>query len=747
LTGAAPVLAQQSGPSASHLDVPFAYDGPPPPDLPATMTRDEEGRTTMRAIRLTSPLKVDGLLDEALYSSTEPVSAFVMAEPQPGGMPTEQTDVWVSFDADNVYVSLRAWESDPARLIANEMRRDSNQMLQNDHLGVAFDTFYDRRNSFNFYFSPIGGRMDGQNNNEGNYNGDWNPVWSVAVRRDARGWTGEAAIPFKSLRYRPGRSQIWGVQFRRVNRWKNEMSHLTRVPENNNALNGIMRASSFATLVGIEAPEGTRPLDLKPYVTSNLTTDATANPQVRNDLGGDVGFDVKYGLTQNLTADFTYNTDFAQVEVDEQQVNLTRFSLFFPEKREFFLENQGLFNFGGVNVNNQNNNTNDAPILFYSRRIGLEQGHPIPIEAGGRVTGRVGRFSLGVLDIQTDDDQRFGVPATNFSVARVKQDVLRRSAIGALFTRRSVTSNGPGASDTFGLDGTFAFYENVYFQTYWAKTDNPRSPAQARRRQDDTSYRNQFFYSSDRYLIALSHLYVWDQFNPQVGFARRTDINRSWMQARFSPRPQKRFTSVRKFTYQVSTTYIQDTRGHLETREHYGQFTIDFQNSDAIEINYVDGYEFLRRPFAIARDATIPGGGYDLRTLRAQLTLGQQRPVAGEVFVEGGPFYTGDRLSIGYGAARVRLSSKFALEPRIQIDRVSLPFGDFTNKLASSRVTYTLTPMMFVSGLVQYNSSNATFSTNVRFRWEYLPGSELFVVYNEGRDTGSLSKLGIEIFR
>ena len=329
----------------SRLDLPFAIEGPPPPDLPATSARDTEGRTTVRAVRLSAPLRLDGQLDETIYTTVTPISEFIQTEPMAAAPATERTEVWISFDSDNIYVSVRASESQPERMIVNEMRRDGANVTQNENFGFALDTFYDRRNSVNFNFNPLGGRVDGQNTNEGTWNGDWNPIWELAVRRGPDGWTAEAAVPFKSLRYQAGTAQIWGVQLRRINRWKNEVSFLTQVPDGSGN-NGLSRTSQFATLVGVEAP-GSRMFDVKPFVTADVTRNAPS-PGGSDVFGRDVGFDVKYGVTRGLTGDVTYNTDFAQVEADEQQVNLTRFSLFFPEKRDFFLENQGIFNFGGA---------------------------------------------------------------------------------------------------------------------------------------------------------------------------------------------------------------------------------------------------------------------------------------------------------------------------------------------------------------------------------------------------------------
>ena len=323
------------------------FDGPPVPIPPAVISRDTSGRVTVRAQRLATPLRIDGRLDEAVYTSVPPMSNFIQAEPAEGSPANEKTEVWVFFDDEHVYIVGRCWETHPERIMANEMRRDNVGIVRNDNIAWSFDTFFDKRNGVLFEVNPIGGRLDGQVTNESQINTDWNPVWDLATGVFDEGWVMEAAVPFKSLRYRPGREQTWGLQLRRWSRWRNEISYLTPIPAAFGG-RGHFQVSLAATLVGLEAPPGARNLEIKPYVISDVTSDLTATPAISNELGGNVGLDLKYGLTQNLTADVTVNTDFAQVEADEQQVNLTRFSLFFPEKREFFLENQGLFAFGGA---------------------------------------------------------------------------------------------------------------------------------------------------------------------------------------------------------------------------------------------------------------------------------------------------------------------------------------------------------------------------------------------------------------
>ena len=336
--------AGQAVDGGSSGSVMALVDGPPPPVPPETISRDEQGRATVRAVRLSEPLRLDGRLDEPVYRAVRPISDFTQTEPVEGVPATQATEVWVMFDERAVYVSFRCHESHPDRMVLNEMRRDSFNLIQNDGVSFMLDTYYDRRNGVSFIVTPLGGRMDGQITNERAYNADWNPIWDLATGRFEGGWVVETAIPFKSLRYRPGREQVWGFQVNRRNRWKNEISFLTSIP-NSLGQRGIFQISMAATLVGIEAPSGSRNLEIKPYAIGELTTDLSAAPGVTNEPDGDVGVDAKYGVTQNLTADFTYNTDFAQVEADEQQVNLTRFSVFFPEKREFFLENLGTFQF------------------------------------------------------------------------------------------------------------------------------------------------------------------------------------------------------------------------------------------------------------------------------------------------------------------------------------------------------------------------------------------------------------------
>ena len=689
---------------------------------PSVISRDAEGRATVRAVRLSTPLKLDGQLDEAVYTTTPSFTDFFQMEPVEGAVATERTEGWIFFDEDAFYVTFRCWESRPDALVANEMRRDSNNIFQNDHIAFLIDPFYDRRNGLEFAINPIGGRWDGQITNERQFNADWNPIWDLSVGRFEGGWTVELVIPFKSLRYRPGRAQIWGFNARRVNRGKNETSFLTKLPR---ALGqrALFQSSLASTVVGLEAPPGSRNLEVKPYAVSGLTSDVTAIPPISNDLSKEIGVDVKYGLTQNLTADFTYNTDFAQVEADEQQVNLSRFSLFFPEKREFFLENRGLFGFGGVDTGTGG----DTPILFYSRRIGFDLGRQAPIEAGGRVTGRVGRFSLGLLNIGSGEQEGSPSPRSNFSVVRVKRDVLRRSSVGLIFTGRSNIEGGTASNQVYGVDGTFAFFANLAINTYWARTQTDGLAG------DDTSYRAQVDYAGDRYGVLLERLVIGDSFKPDIGYVRRSDIRLSQAQFRFSPRPRSSRV-VRKLSWTGQVAYTENGAGRVETRDLEGEFGIEFQNSDTFAASYRDAYEFLPVPARIV-GITIPVGGYDYATTRVGYSFGRQRRISGSVSVDHGEFYSGHKTTLSISQGRLNLTPQLSIEPTYLGNWVDLVEGSSTTHLAGSRVTYTVTPAMFVSALVQYNTGIDAVSANVRLRWEYRPGSELFLVLNEQRDT------------
>ena len=750
---AGPASAAGSGlATGGGFAVTGVLDRPPPPLPPEVVARDALGRVTVRAVKLAAGLRLDGVLDEPVYEVVPAISDFVQQMPVEGAPASERTDAWIMFDATNIYVAGRVWDSaPPSAWVANEMQRDTPQLRENDSFWVAFDTFNDRRNGVAFYTNSLGALGDFGITNEGNPNGDWNPVWDVRVGRFEGGWTVEMEIPFKSLRYRAGPAPVWGVQLRRLVRRKNEQTYLTPVPISVGR-RGIFRLSDAALLTGLVLPEEGNVLEVKPYGIGGRTTVVGASPPIAWD--GDGGVDAKYGITQNLTADLTWNTDFAQVEADEQQVNLTRFSLFFPEKREFFLEGRGIFDFArgggpssrdstlrqiGGGGGRSSFGSGNAPTLFYSRRIGLQEGTVVPIVGGGRVTGKVGDFDVGALNMQTREQRLPGgqgqlAESTNFTVVRVKRDILRRSAVGALFTNRSVSVAGeePGANRVFGADATLAFYDNVSVVSYFARTQTPGIEGR------DTSYQGQLIYAGDRYGLTAEHLAVEDNFIPEVGFLRRDNFRRSYASGRFSPRPRS-LEAVRQFRFEAAYDYIltADT-GILETKQAQVGFSTEFETSDRLGMTFADNYEFLVVPFEPGPGVVLPVGGYGFRDVEATYTIGAQRRLTGIVTVRGGEYFNGNIRSVGFSRGRVALTPELSVEPTLSENWIDTPQGSFHTRLIVSRVTYTFSPRMFFGGLIQYNSAANTVSTNLRLRWEYSPGSELFVVYTEDRDSDPL---------
>ena len=737
--------------------------GPPPPIAPDVINRDDQGQATLRAIRITEPLRIDGELDEAFYGSTASVSDFIQNQPNYGEAPTELTEAWVGFDDSNVYVSARIWDSAPERdWVANEMRRDSPLLEVNDQFGVFLDTYYDRRNAVGFFANPLGGFSDLQITNEQDLNTDWNPLAQIRTGRFDGGWTVEMAIPFGSLRYRDRRDQIWGIQMRRYIVRKNEWSHLTTLPPSYSARNGaqgVQRVSNYGTLVGIEAPPSSRNLEVKPYVISGLKTDLTANPAISNNGYADAGLDVKYGITENLTTDFTFNTDFAQVEVDEQQVNLTRFNLFFPEKREFFLEGRGIFEFGNggrgpgasggggppgsssISSSGRGRGARSvsAPTLFYSRRIGLQSGEPVPIWGGGRVTGKVGSFDVGAVGIRTDDNLAVGAEPTTFSVLRIRRDVFARSSVGVLFEDRSRSSlSGTGSNRAYGADANFNFMENLQIFGYYAKTKTDELEGK------DESYRARVAWRGEVWSTAMDHVLVGDNFNPEIGFLRRSDFRESNIFGRFSPSLAS-ISSIRRASFSAVVGYIENERlRFLESRNRAGRLEVEFENTDWLTVVFTDIYERLEEGTNIS-GALIPAGRYSFRDVEVSYFFGPNRRMSGNLSLTKGSFYSGNVTSVGMSRGRIEVLPQMSVEPSIEFNWIDLPElqefdGQFNQHVARTRITYSLSPRTFFSGLVQYNTGSDTFSNNIRLRWEWAPGSELFIVYTEDRNADVLDR-------
>ena len=699
--------------------------GPPAPAAGEAVSRGADGRVTLRAFRLAEPLTVDGVLDDPVYDQVPAADGFVQQEPNEGAPVSESTRVWVLYDADSLYIAAEL-TGDPELLMANEMRRDQRNIDWGDSFSVILDTFYDRRNGFLFHTNALGALYDAQVTDERNTNSDWNTVWWVKSRLVEDGYTLEIRIPFRSLRYAAGGPQLWGINFRRRIKHKNEQAFFTPTPQAY-GYRSLERLSNAATLVGLEAPAGSRRMELKPYAIGSQTH-VPLHDRL-NEWSGDVGADFKFGVTDGLTADVTWNTDFAQVEDDETQVNLSRFSLFYPEKREFFLEGQGVFGFGGRQARGfGGGGGSDIPIPFFSRSIGISGGSAVPILGGARLHGRAGAYQMGLLNIQTGEAQGVDAESTNFSAFRMKRDLFARSNIGVIATHRNVSADGSGSNSLYGVDGNFNPTEHIRINTFYMATSEPGVETGRRA----ASYLGQFRYDTDLFDVSAERLYLGEDFNPGMGFVRRRDFTKNGGSVTLAPRPRG-IEAIRQVEFQVDANQYDRPDGETETREYMFQVQTIFESSDRLFVDHTVTEEHLLEGFNLSSEVGVPAGDYRFSRTGVRVRMGSHRPFSGFLRYEFGDFFGGTRRQVSY-RGRAEFNTRFSLEPNISLNWIEVPEGNVRAQVSRLRATYTVSPRSFLGALVQYNSAAQLFSANVRYRWEYSPGSDLFVVFSTNRD-------------
>ena len=668
------------------------------------------------AARIEADIVIDGELDEPEWQRAEPVSDFTQQEPFIGEPVSERTEVRLLYDDDNLYVGVYCFDSAGEKgLVVNDVRRDFPP-FENDVFGVLLDTFDDNRNGFMFSTNPKGAKRDGQVGGDGTTdNFDWDVSWDVMSKITESGWQAEIAIPFKSLRFRKDEDQVWGVNFLRRIRRKNEQAHWSPIP----VPFRLSRVSMAGSLNGITSVRQGRNLYLKPYLSAPLVRRQGDDV----DFVPDVGMDLKYGVTPGLTLDLTVNTDFAQVEADEQQINLTRFSLFFPEKREFFLENASIFHFGKTARGWQGSGGREL-IPFFSRRIGISNGQLVPILGGARLSGSVGKYRVGVLTMQADD---FGeTPSTNFSVARVRRDILRNSDIGAIFINKQV--DGGDFNRTYGVDANFKFLTYLDISSFLLKTDTMGISGDEAAADVSVGWIDRFWEIEAQYLT------IQDNFNPEVGFAPRRGIRKSRGRFGLHPRPGERMPRIREFRPTVEVEHITDQENLLVTRNLETGFAIEFQNSTTLWMGREARFERLEEPFEIRPGQMIPVGDYDFAECRLYFSSDRSRMFSTELRAGTGEFWDGDRNSY---QTRVLFQPgyQFAADVSWNHDNVTLPSGDFDTDLITTRVRYSFSTRMFLNALIQYNSTLKEISSNIRFNFIYKPLSDFFLVYNERRSS------------
>jgi hypothetical protein len=675
------------------------------------------------------PPLIDGdVIGDPVWQQAAPTDTFWQEQPEEGQPASERTEVRVVFTADTLFVGVINYDRAPNEIIVSDARRDS-PLDNTDSFQIIFDTYRDGLSGFVFGTNPAGIEYDGQVTNEGQgggglaggqrqqpgsgsgFNINWDGAWEVRSRTTDIGWTAEFAIPFRTLRFPAGDGQVWGVNFQRNIRRRSERAYWAPISRQYN----LYRLSLAGTMTGLRTPS-LRNLKATPFALGTALESGVRPARRRFDP--DAGLDVKYSVTPSLALDGTINTDFAQVEIDDQQVNLDRFDIFFPEKRPFFLENAGFFTVG-----------NPGEIdLFFSRRIGIgPEGEGIHILGGGRLSGKAGRYNVGLLNMQTDSfDNR--LPGSNFSVVRVSRDLPNRSSFGGMFVNRLGT--GPLARDgdynrTYSLDGKAGLRQHTVLSTFVARTETPGV------RDDDHAFNVRSRTSVPRFDLEFGYQEVGARFNPEVGFLSRRGYRKpdARVMTRFRPH---------------DFLHLQELRPHTSYRGFYGfdgllesmQWHIDnhwqFRNSYEVHTGVNLTEEGVRQPFEIFPGVLVPPGSYKHREAQLVFITNQGAPVSLNLETRIGGFFGGDRVALT-PTLRMRAGDALTTEVAYQRNQVSLPWGDFTTNLLRTRLSYSFTTRAFVQGLVQYNDRADLWSMNLRFGWLQAANTGLFVVYTDTR--------------
>jgi hypothetical protein len=686
---------------------------------------------TARAVRVDRPPVIDGeLLTEEVWRAAVPVEGFWQTRPVDGAPASERTEVRVLYTARALYIGVVCYDASPAEIIVADRRRDS-PLDNTDSFRLILDTYRDRQGGFVFGTNPAGLEYDGQVTNEGQgsgigppgtnqvsgagggFNLNWDGAWRVGTRVHDEGWSAEFEIPFRTLRFPEADVQSWGLNFERRIRRRNETAFWAPLPRQFD----LFRVSLAGTLEGLAIPTQ-RNLKVVPYVLGEASDQAF--PPADADLDGEAGIDVKYSLTPSLTLDGTINTDFAQVEVDEQQINLDRFNLFFPEKRPFFLENAGLFAVGSPG----------EVEVFFSRRIGIAaNGSAIPIRAGVRLSGQAGRgLNIGVLNMQTAQVD-FVAPGNNFTVARLRQELRNRSSVGAIFINREQTSAFAGTADhnrSLAIDGRWGIGRTGLVSGYVAQTLTPGRDG------GDHAYQIGARRDTQAWELSAGYIDVGRNFNPEVGFLTRSGGFRKPEFLIFHRYRPADFLKLQEIRPHTSYRGFWKPDGFHES----GQLHIDshweFKSGHEVHTGMNLTHEGVREPFILA-GVLVPPGIYDHQEAQIVAFTNEGAPWGFRIRATIGGFFGGDRIALA-PAFRFRLSETFNAELSLTRNDADLPLGRFTTNLARARVSYSFTPRTFVQALVQYNDDASVWSANIRFGWLQQANTGLFIVYNDTQD-------------
>jgi len=711
----------------------------------SSILRDADGKRTITAVQTETPLKVDGLLNDPAWQNALFQGQFTQREPDEGAPASEKTELGFLYNDNNLYIGIKCYDSEPGKIIAREMRRDAI-VDDDDYFEFVLDTYHDHRSAYYFITNPHGVKREAKMANEGrDYNPAWDGVWSCKAKITEEGWFIEIAIPWKTLRFDEEGSSAWGFNCARMIRRKNEHVYWQHIPREFGRQAGIFRLSQAGSLHGIADAKMGGNLELMPYFLGGMENDSNTN--FATDRMSDVGLDAEVALTANLALDLTLNTDFAQVEADQEQVNLTRFSLYYPEKREFFLEGAEVFAFGGGGGSPWHHGGSDMD-LFYSRQLGLVDGHEARILGGAKMVGKVGKYQVGLMNILTDDvtyreeDLSTTVNGANFTVVRFRRDILQRATIGMMLLNKEVLHSSY-FNRSLGVDGHFPL--SLYFTVsgYLAATFGPEKTEDGQtidRNKQNLAGKISLDYNSDLWRASLSHLDIGAQFNPEMGFIRRTDFRLSNASIEYAPRP-KQSSVIRQFGYQLEGSYRSDHENRMLDNEIGASFSIEFQNSSRFGINIQRQSEFIDYDWEVREGFLIPKGTYTGFMYSLSGESDKSRAIAGGIDIDYGNYYSGHQMSIGLDSTITRIR-QLRTELEFRHNNIRLPDGNFHTNTLGLRMFYFFSTDLYVKAYLQwnddkyYNAGKERIVSDILLRWIYKPACNLYVVYNDARLVG-----------
>ena len=676
------------------------------------------------AVFTTQKIVIDGNLNEDVWQTASRIDRFIQREPEEGESVSESTIVRILYDADYLYLGFECRDRQPGDIIATEMRRDEN-LLHNDCIEIYLDTYHDHRSAFYFATNALGARRDGiilEGLPDETQNWDWNGIWDASAVIDSVGWRAEVAIPFRTLRFDSETEVSWGLNIARFIPRKREEAFWAPI-RRDLGYYGKYHVASFGHLDGLRELHQPDKWEVKPFTLGGVQRDFEI--QSNYDRKFELGLDARYLLTPNLTATLTLNTDFAQVEADQERVNLTRFELFFPEKREFFLEGANTFRFG----ERYQNPLVLQSVLFFSRRIGLSEDNEIvPLIGGLKLTGKESGTNVGVLNIVTDstsyindDDEPVKITRSNYTVARFQQDIFSNSNIGIIGVNQQSLETSDYARN-LGVDATIFFDQQTQSSGFLAKSWSPDTSGQ-----DYAGYLD-FLHMDDLYTLFLGYADYQANFEAETGFIPRTDIRKYMLNGAVSPRPD--FLNLRQVYLFNDFTYITDHASVLQTRTMFTGMYAIFNNGSGLLAMHIDNYERLTEEFEISDGVIIPIEAFQFGNLYFEYQSDLSKPVSGYVRYNFGEFYDG-RINAYGGTLYLKTGRHLRLDANFDYNDVRLPAGDFQTTIVSLRMVYSFTPDLYLKPYIQWNSTDRVVSSNVLFNWHYIPGSDLYFVYNE----------------